>query len=154
MVSITVPKQGNYRKWIETFDITTMFLLYFIKVLILVYKFWTFKKKFIFRDPSSQTILRNIILEHCYSKFGLHVGPYQAFLGQTPFPILSASALPWSTYTIVSDAHFLSYFTDVKTPTKWKKLITWWPWAHRPQTYWHLRIDDVNPCHTILIGSH
>ena len=28
---------------------------------------------------------------------------------------------------MVSDVQFLSCFIDVKTPTKWKKLTTWWP---------------------------
>ena len=32
-------------------------------------------------------------------------------------------------------------FYRCETTTKWKKLTTWWPWAYRPQTYWHLRID-------------
>ena len=55
---------------------------------------------------------------------------------------------------IVSDAHFLSCFTDAKTTTKWKKLINWWQWAaHSPQTYWSLRID-VNPCDTALLPHH
>ena len=32
----------------------------------------------------------------------------------------------------------------LKTTTKWKKLTTWWSWACSPQTYWCLRIDNVN----------
>ena len=40
---------------------------------------------------------------------------------------------------------FLSCFTDAKTTTKWEKLTTWWSWAHRPQTYQGLRIDNVIP---------
>ena len=33
-----------------------------------------------------------------------------------PSPISSALAPLWSTYITVPDAHFLSWFTDVKTP--------------------------------------
>ena len=32
----------------------------------------------------------------------------------------------------------------LKTTTKWKKLNTWWSWAHNPQTFWRLRINNVN----------
>ena len=46
----------------------------------------------------------------------------------------------------MSDAHFLSCFTDAKITTKWKKLTTWWVWACSPQTYCCLRIDNVNHC--------
>ena len=55
--------------------------------------------------------------------------------------------------TCVSAAHFWSCFTDAKTPTKWKKLTTWWPWACSPQTYWCLRIDNVNPCYLTISQS-
>ena len=34
-------------------------------------------------------------------------------------------------------------FQLLKAPTKWKKVISWWSWSCCPQTYWHLRIDDV-----------
>ena len=43
---------------------------------------------------------------------------------------------------------------DAKTTTKRKKLTTWWPWAHRPQTYWSMRTDKVNPCNTALLPYH
>ena len=45
-----------------------------------------------------------------------------------PPPIFSAVALSWSTYVRGSEAHFLSCFTDAKTPTRWKKW-TWWQGA-------------------------
>ena len=61
---------------------------------------------------------------------------------------------PWSTWITISDAHFLSCFTDAKTATKWKKLTTWWPWALSPQTYWSLRIDNVDPCDPTLLPHH
>ena len=48
----------------------------------------------------------------------------------------------------------MSCFTDAKTPNEWKKLTTWWPWTHSPQTYLHLRIDDVDPCDTTLFPHH
>ena len=68
------------------------------------------------------------------------------------FPIGSAVGPLWRTQVIVFDVHFLSCFTDAKPSTKWKKLTTWWPWAHSPQTYWSLRI--VNPCDTTLLPHH
>ena len=40
----------------------------------------------------------------------------------------------------------------LKATTKWKKLTTWW--APSPQTYWHLRIANVNPCDTALLPHH
>ena len=78
------------------------------------------------------------------------IGPFRT----DPASILSALAPLWSTQITVSEAHFLSCFTDAKTPTKWKKLTTWWPWACSPQTYWHLRIDTANPCDTTLLTHH
>ena len=50
--------------------------------------------------------------------------------------------------------HFVSCFADAKTTTKWKKLATWWPWTCSPQTYWPLKIDNVNSCNTILLPHH
>ena len=44
--------------------------------------------------------------------------------------------------------------TDTKASTKWKKLTTWWPWARSPQTYWSLRISNVNPCDTGQFPHH
>ena len=73
-------------------------------------------------------------------------GTLSGLPGTDPPPTPSAVAPLWSAYVIASDAHFLSWFTDAKTTTKWKKLATWWPWALSPQTYWRLRIDSVNPC--------
>ena len=32
---------------------------------------------------------------------------------------------------------------DAKTPTKWKKLSTGWPWMQSPQNYRNLRTDNV-----------
>ena len=43
--------------------------------------------------------------------------------------------------------------TDARTPNKWKKLTTWWPWMLSPQTYW-LRIDNVKPCDTTLLSHN
>ena len=74
-------------------------------------------------------------------------GPDQGLPRTNPSPISSVMKMK------VSDAHFLSCFTDAKTTTKWKKLTNWWPWAHRPQTYWSLRID-INPCDTALLPHH
>ena len=80
-------------------------------------------------------------------------GPDQGLPRTNPSPISSALAPLRSTQMIVSDAHFLSCFTDAKTTTKWKKLTNWWLWAHSPQTYWSLRID-VNPSDTALLPHH
>ena len=33
----------------------------------------------------------------------------------------------------------------LKTTTKWKKLTTWWSWAHSSQNCWHLRINNDLP---------
>ena len=44
--------------------------------------------------------------------------------------------------------------TDTKASTKWKKLTAWWPWARSPQTYWSLRINNVNPCDTGQFPHH
>ena len=41
--------------------------------------------------------------------------------------------------------HISWLFQRLKTTTKWKKLTTWWPWAHSPQTFWQLRIDANHP---------
>ena len=41
--------------------------------------------------------------------------------------------------------HISWLFQMLKTTTKWKKLTTWWSWAHSPQTFWHLRIDVNHP---------
>ena len=49
---------------------------------------------------------------------------------------------------LISDTHFLNYFIDTKTTTKWQKLTTWWSWACSPQTYWRLRIDKVHLWHS------
>ena len=49
---------------------------------------------------------------------------------------------------MLSDVHFLTCFIDAKTAAKWKKLTRWWPWACRLQTYWSLRVDNVNSCDT------
>ena len=54
----------------------------------------------------------------------------------------------------VTDAHFLSCFTDAKNPTKWKTLTTWWPWACSLQAYWGLMSDNVNLSHTSLLPHH
>ena len=74
--------------------------------------------------------------------------------GTDPSPMSSAVVPLRSTQIIVFDAHFLSCFTDARTTTKWKKLTTWRPWAHSPQTYWSLRTDNVNPCDTALLPHH
>ena len=34
-------------------------------------------------------------------------------------------------------------FSGAKITAKWKKLTAWCSWAHSPQTFWCLRIDDV-----------
>ena len=49
---------------------------------------------------------------------------------------------------------FLICFLDAKTPTKWKTLSTWWPWAHSSQTYWSLKIDNSNSCHSTLLPHY
>ena len=33
-------------------------------------------------------------------------------------------------------------------------LIGWWPWAYSSQVPWSLRIDNVNPCDTVLLPHH
>ena len=38
--------------------------------------------------------------------------------------VIESLAPPQSTYITVTDTHFLSCFTDAKTPTKWMKLTT------------------------------
>lgn len=54
---------------------------------------------------------------------------------------------------IMSDAHFLSRFADAnKTPTKWKNLTPWWPWALSPQTCWGLSHDNVTPRCSLTIS--
>ena len=70
------------------------------------------------------------------------------------YPISSPSALLWNTEIIISHEHFLSPCTEARTPTKWKVLTTWWPWACSPQTYRCLRMDNVNPCDIALLFSH
>ena len=77
--------------------------------------------------------------------------PSRTLGGQTSSPISSAVAPPWSTHLIVSDAHFLSCFTDAEIPTQWKILTTWWPWACSPQAYASLRIDNADPHDTVLL---
>ena len=88
---------------------------------------------------------------------------FPLWLSRTPwaFPGLkgvcrSSALVPlWSTYLTVSKAHFLSCFVDSNSPTKWKQLTTWWPWACSPQTYGYLpRIDNVNPCNSDLLLQH
>ena len=51
--------------------------------------------------------------------------PYEAFLGPLSFILCFSFSLK---YLDDSMWHtFLSYFTDVKIPIKWKVLTTWWP---------------------------
>ena len=33
-------------------------------------------------------------------------------------------------------------------------LTSWWPWAYSSQVPWSLRIDNVNPCDTVLLPHH
>jgi len=40
--------------------------------------------------------------------------------------------------------HLSWVFQMLETTTKWKELATWWSWAHGPQIYWCLRIDEVS----------
>ena len=65
-----------------------------------------------------------------------------------PSPTSSALTSLWSTQTIVSNAHFLSCFTEAKLLIKWKKLTTWWPGTQGPQAHWSPRIDKVKPYDT------
>ena len=39
----------------------------------------------------------------------------------------------------------------LKITTKRKTLTPWWSWARSPQTYCHLRIDNINLCDTTLL---
>lgn len=61
-------------------------------------------------------------------------------------PPSSALAPLQRTWIIVFGAHLLSWFTDAKTHSKWMTLTISWSWACSSQTYWCLRIDNVNPC--------
>jgi len=58
---------------------------------------------------------------------------------------------PYGSHRIFSSS--LKYLDYSIWCTKWKKLTTWWPWAHSPQTYWSLSIDNANPCDITLFRS-
>ena len=60
-------------------------------------------------------------------------------------PMSSALAPFWSTWITVSEAHFLSCFTDAKTPTKWKKVTTWWPSAQPTGAWGLIMLTLVSP---------
>ena len=59
---------------------------------------------------------------------------------------------PYGSHRIFSSS--LKYLDNSIWCTKWKKLTTWWPWAHSPQIYWSLSIDNANPCDTTLLPHH
>ena len=72
-------------------------------------------------------------------------------------PTSSAVTLPWSTQIIVSHAYILS-FPGAKSHHQMEEIklddqeTAWWSWARSPQTYWCLKIDNVNP--TALLPHH
>lgn len=76
-------------------------------------------------------------------------GPRSIFLGQTP----PSRILCCSSSLRYLDAHFLSPLTDAEARIQRKELTIWWPRAHFPQTYWHLRVNAVNLCDPAPVTS-
>ena len=55
---------------------------------------------------------------------------------------------------ITNMIHTPSCCADTNTSTERRKLTTWRPWACTPPTYWHLRIDNMNPISPRSVHGH